>query len=1092
MPWLASQGTTGAGRAASCAASHGTAILRRSKHVVFGVLLLCLIWTSLPLVLSPRASVDGAGPPDSQLELEEQGPSVHSIAMGLGGPITASIVVAHLSGDGTERALVGTSDGFYVVAGDAPANYFYTRGAVTDILVLDDLTGDGMNEVVISTEDNFSPTLRCYDIASGQEVWTSWTMQDVFVEDVGWSSLQLFVTDVVVTEDINGDGIRDISAASEGNAYLLDGRTGKQLWTLETRDHLYQVIVASDDNGDGIGDLAIRAGSGVVYGVSGKDGRLLWRRTAGGDIAGEAHNYSFSDVVSVHTKEGDRLLVSSREGGIRLIDGASDLHDREVSSKPGPWSEVRLLEAADVTGDGYAEVLAYYESAARKQALVLLDVEAADAVWQAELPDDAAGPPALAELDGDRTLLIPRWTIGPEIMVDLISMDNGAVIDSIPLAYFGDVGGSRMGLLRLSEFDSASFLVASDYGDLVRVTLQGETAWRFPRLGRTEVYEGDFNGDSVPDLLVSAAQQVGLTLGSKAISAIDGSSYGVMWRYQVPYNEMLQEGGLKEVKVVPDLDLDGYQDVLALHGSRVRAFSGSSGESLLDMQTTEQPIGVDALRIGSSRLALALSFRSRLFIMDVSGAQVWTATYDELGAGADVDGAAAMMLDDINGDAVDDMVAFAGRAVLALESVAGSHNVLDFSKRTLLDLDDDTEIVSADLSDLDDDGIRDLILVTCDAHTTPNGRLVAISPLSGQLLMQIDFDGSAYMVPASADFDGDGHLDSILFVSGLGPSPQGASGANQGTGSELRIVSGYDSRELWGLHFERYYNGDGPPMASVGDVNSDGRPDVALSVRSHGSGTEMVAVYNGPDGALLKLVPAIGTLWTRQPADPGSLDRLTPSRALHVVGDYTNDGAPEVAVMQRALHHVLKYDEHWRLLGSDAETPIANTSEWHPVIVDLAKSETVSRFLIPADDFTDIGPGTRLAATGSGGKVYLIRPQNTLRVTSPAEGGTTSSPVRVAWGGASADFSLIAVDDIVNRVTHDGQTELPVGGGQHVVRLYSLDRYGRVLEASVSITVRRQFWTVAATSFSIGLLLLVVFLPRMRALLAGMSWRTPR
>lgn len=173
--------------------------------------------------------------------------------------------------------------------------------------------------------------------------------------------------------------------------------------------------------------------------------------------------------------------------------------------------------------------------------------------------------------------------------------------------------------------------------------------------------------------------------------------------------------------------------------------------------------------------------------------------------------------------------------------------------------------------DVDGDGRDDLLVLASD------GGLEFVRVLSGLDAAVLHTFGpvstGAFFFPGSpvagvGDVNGDGRDDVVV----------GNSGAN-----EARVHSGLDGSLLHLLSVPFLPDGErfGGSVASAGDVDADGTPDVVVGGLGYGLG--VARVFSGSNGALLRelAIPATGVEF---------------GRALAGIGDVNGDGHADVAV----------------------------------------------------------------------------------------------------------------------------------------------------------------------------------------------------
>ena len=109
--------------------------------------------------------------------------------------------------------------------------------------------------------------------------------QTIFAQTVRWTveldSAVIFSSPRY--SDLNLDGFEDIiiGAGSEGQTIsngivAIDGKTGKKLWSVKTRDQIYTSALLQDIDNDSVKDVFIGGRNVSLYAISGKTGEIIW------------------------------------------------------------------------------------------------------------------------------------------------------------------------------------------------------------------------------------------------------------------------------------------------------------------------------------------------------------------------------------------------------------------------------------------------------------------------------------------------------------------------------------------------------------------------------------------------------------------------------------------------------------------------------------------------------------------------------------------------------------------------------------------------------------------------------------------------
>jgi len=186
----------------------------------------------------------------------------------------------------------------------------------------------------------------------------------------------------------------------------------------------------------------------------------------------------------------------------------------------------------------------------------------------------------------------------------------------------------------------------------------------------------------------------------------------------------------------------------------------------------------------------------------------------------------------------------------------------------------------AGLRDVDLDGKPDFIVGKADGPGP--GIALVYSGRTGLVLFTIhgnsDGDQLGYAVCDAGDVDGDGHTD---FAIGANAADIGASNAGL-----VRMYSGASGAQLWEALGVGASADAGASLASIGDVDLDGVPDLAVGspYENHSGVRGSVRVYSGASGTLLLSVygTSVNDVFGCSVAAAGDLDG--DGRADFVVG----------------------------------------------------------------------------------------------------------------------------------------------------------------------------------------------------------------
>jgi len=524
---------------------------------------------------------------------------VRSLQVGISGTIEADLLSADLTGDGATEILIGTSRGLYVLSGDTLLYHIPTSSPVIDVELLDDITGNGRPDIALATGDAYFPNIRAYDGTSGKKAWHFVPKQEVFIENLMWTEQQTRTFDIEAV-DLNRDGIADVAATSGYRVHAVDGRTGASLWHFEAVDNMWKVAAIGDVNGDLVPDLAAGGQNGFIYVIDGSEGNLIWQERLvdkyntideKGNVASTVER-SIWDIVSVDVGGAPSAVVSSEDGKLRLVgleDGTVEWEATIVqyvdamllsyyqessghATSPGGFHffNVRASQVPDVTGDGVGEILATAylgrPAAGRQEprgaGLFLVDPVSGTKLWE----NTAVSLENVARLEvaspaGQPVILLPSDSIRA------VSLASGTVTETVALP--GGSGDSSSQRYTIKDLGDGEFLLTTIEGDLYAFEYESrEVLWDYPRVAEVAVETGEFTGDDTTDILVRSKTRSGGHGGgdsetrARVIYVVDGATRETAWSYEMPFDEFVATGGIAGVRVAPDLNGDGKQDIV--------------------------------------------------------------------------------------------------------------------------------------------------------------------------------------------------------------------------------------------------------------------------------------------------------------------------------------------------------------------------------------------------------------------------------------------------------------------------------------------------------------------------------------------------
>jgi len=570
----------------------------RLPHVVLtaSATLLALLIASSPALSSSTSSttsnIDQLVPPYAS---ENPEPSVDFVQVGLCGNITSDIVTMKLF-DEEEAVLLGTTKGLYIVSEGSLLNYIPTSSSVMDITVLSDMSGDKQQEVAIAIWDTYFPSIRCYDSKTGNKLWQFLPKQEVFADNLMWIEQQTPTYDVEAL-DINNDNIKDVITTSGYRIYALDGKTGKQIWIYQAGDNLWKITIVPDLNNDGSPELAIGGQNGFIYVFNSKDGALLWQERVSEryDVINDQNRLQATvdrciwDIIPFNTGSDSQAIVSSEDGKVRLValaDGTIiweievieyissqqsgyywDKSNKPTSPGDQNFFNLRACLVDDTSGDGIEEVFVSAFIGEGRSALLVINGASGQTIWQnSGLTLSEVSQIAVVSIEGEKAILLPLGKTSFTDEIDVIDPSNGKTLRTIQIMTGPEsTGGNKYQVKGTSD---NTFILASDYGDLLLISAKGNVMWDYPRVTDIQVETGEFCGDSTEDLFINSriyiyGKQV-TDYVSRVLYVLDGATKQKVWSYEVPYEEYVTTGGISKIQTTPDVNGDGKRDIAGI------------------------------------------------------------------------------------------------------------------------------------------------------------------------------------------------------------------------------------------------------------------------------------------------------------------------------------------------------------------------------------------------------------------------------------------------------------------------------------------------------------------------------------------------
>lgn len=792
---------------------------------------------------------------------------------------------------------------------------WYETGTVGDgwgdaVTTVGDVNGDGYSDILVgSPQFGGSPfwskgkVSLYYGSPTGPGSTPDWEYaQNIAFMQLGHA--------IAPAGDMNADGYADFVVgapyysgghSAEGRLYFFLGSASGPVFHLtaeineEDANLGISVAYAGDVNGDGYDDVIAGAPGWGGYGSpfyipvqgrayvfhgspTGPSATSDWNR-AGGDTDGEfgwdvaglgdVNGDGYSDVI-IGKPSYDPGIVNSDFGAVYVYFGSST----GLSSTPD-WSQVgayagdemgrELTFAGDVNGDGYADVLigvpdyangvgALYIATGRPSGLSVAGI--LNSGYSSGWPSSVS---SIGDFNGDgQGDFITGGGIDDDAYVYF-----GAPIPALEERIFGtgefartvasagDVNGDGLGDFLIADplDQQGAGSVRLYFGCRSWNYSVPEFAERFApggspdEMGYALAEAGDVDGNGVGDLLVGAPAAG----GTGEIHLYFGNSLGVSLATDPDWTAAGDGPSGRfgaAVSMAGDVNGDGYADIVATDPDlqQVKVFHGGPGGPGSSADWTHTFIegneefglavtgGGDLDGDGFSDIAVGIPGygfdNGRVRVFFGSGAGIRSDNWQDLDpSGAHYRyGSALTMFGDANGDGFDDLAVGAPRDAGAVYVHYGAGNGFQAFSTTITETDPDAEwgFALAAAGDVNGDGYADFIGGAPGAGTSGEARIYFGSPPTVTLGVTTTPGSQAPGLRFGQDVCGLGDVD------GDGRSEVAVSYYEESSGLTFARIYSYTNLLLARSAFEIFYPEHGQEMAGIGDLDGDGSGEIAF------------------------------------------------------------------------------------------------------------------------------------------------------------------------------------------------------------------------------------------------------------------------
>jgi hypothetical protein len=703
-------------------------------------------------------------------------------------------------------------------------NYGYTREGSTTFI--DDINGDGVSDLFtlspLASTNGLSSNgcIQAVDPRNGNIIW----------EVSGTSYSEYLGEGITFIDDINGDTVSDLYLVSTeyastnglyNNGYFkaINGSNGNILWEIHgtsDNERLGEATTFIDDiDGDGVGEILSAVSSASTNGFS-QNGYIKVLNSLDGTILWQVHGTSDNEYLG----EGITFIDDINN------DGLAEMLNASPSASTNGLSSNGCVTAIDpINGTILWKVHGTNDHANLGLAITVIDDINGDTVSDILTSASSASTNGLY-YNGCVTAIDP--TNGSIILQVHGTSDYERLGEEI--AFFEDItsdGVSELYSMSMMEdpYNYQTMIINIKAIDPINGTILWQVAGSSDRPYWYAIAEiafiGDLNSDGVSDIYhASAYASTNGFYQNGYIKVLDGSDGNILWEIHGTSDyERLGEA----TTFIDDIDGDGVGEILsAVSSASTNGFSQNGYIKVLN---------------------------------SLDGSILWqvhgTSDNEYLGEGI-------TFIDDINGDAVSDILSLSPYASTNGLSQNGCIRVIDPIHGTILwqvDGTSDNEYLGAGITFIDDingDAVSDILSPSPHAYTnglSSNGCIRVIDPIHGTILWQVDGTSDNEHLGEGItfidDIDGDGVGEILSAASSASTNGFYQNGC-------IKALNGLDGTIIWQAHGTNDHANLGHEMILHDDITNDGVAE--LTTKSYGhdvSWTEGMIAIDGSNGNTL-------------------------------------------------------------------------------------------------------------------------------------------------------------------------------------------------------------------------------------------------
>ena len=520
-----------------------------------------------------------------------------TIGSGLEGEITTKLLLGDLDNDNKkDSVLIGTTNAVWLINlenGEVIIKYL-TKSYVSSISFIEDKNNDGLNDILISTLSKKEPNVLLIDSVNGKVIWQFEPKAEVFTEYLGFQEMETRTWCVATLENYNGE--ENVITSSWQTIYLLNGRTGKIIWSFEGNNDIWSCSQIKDLTKDKNNDVIAGSQNGDVYLLDGINGKVIWQRDLtksyklrhSDSEEGNEIDLNVWNVLEIEDIDNDRnndVVVTSENGYVYLLKGDSGeeiwnfkiMELKKVERETGFGSlnffNLKVQIVGDLDGDEKDDIIILKRILEGKD-MSFVQTEDQGIIALSSNPKKSEEERQILEIKKSKNEDISKV----EYIYGNRDFTNDG-INNLVVPIMGDFQGSQIqffithkggGYLadtlfdfRYEEFSQVNFvneslmILGSDNGIMLVDLFTKKIIWDKISYKDLEIRDfSDINNDGFSDLLFIENYR-----GIRRLRLVDRKTGKQFWEYSISLND-LTNPSLSGITIIPDMSNDGISDII--------------------------------------------------------------------------------------------------------------------------------------------------------------------------------------------------------------------------------------------------------------------------------------------------------------------------------------------------------------------------------------------------------------------------------------------------------------------------------------------------------------------------------------------------